>query len=51
MNPAKGFDTFCPLGPWMETGTNPADLGLTTTVNGEVRQQARTSELRWTCPP
>ena len=23
---AKGFDTFCPLGPWMETGTNPADL-------------------------
>jgi 2-keto-4-pentenoate hydratase/2-oxohepta-3-ene-1,7-dioic acid hydratase in catechol pathway len=42
---AKGFDTFCPLGPWMETGTNPADLALTTTVNGAVRQQARTSEL------
>src|SRR6201996_3067591 len=31
---AKGFDTFCPLGPWMETGTDPADLGITTTVNG-----------------
>ena len=44
---AKGFDTFCPLGPWMETGTNPSDLELTTTVNGEIRQQARTSELLW----
>jgi len=47
---AKGFDTFCPLGPWMETGTNPANLGLTTTVNGAVRQQARTSELLWDVP-
>jgi len=47
---AKGFDTFCPLGPWMETGTNPSDLELTTTVNGEIRQQARTSELRWDVP-
>jgi 2-keto-4-pentenoate hydratase/2-oxohepta-3-ene-1,7-dioic acid hydratase in catechol pathway len=42
---AKGFDTFCPLGPWMETGADPADLGLTTSVNGQVRQYARTSEL------
>jgi 2-keto-4-pentenoate hydratase/2-oxohepta-3-ene-1,7-dioic acid hydratase in catechol pathway len=42
---AKGFDTFCPLGPWIETGTNPTDLELTTTVNGAVRQRARTSEL------
>jgi 2-keto-4-pentenoate hydratase/2-oxohepta-3-ene-1,7-dioic acid hydratase in catechol pathway len=47
---AKGFDTFCPLGPWMETGTNPADLGITTTVNGEVRQHARTSELLYDVP-
>jgi 2-keto-4-pentenoate hydratase/2-oxohepta-3-ene-1,7-dioic acid hydratase in catechol pathway len=47
---AKGFDTFCPLGPWMETGTNPADLDLTTTVNGAVRQQTRTSELLWNVP-
>jgi 2-keto-4-pentenoate hydratase/2-oxohepta-3-ene-1,7-dioic acid hydratase in catechol pathway len=47
---AKGFDTFCPLGPWMETGTDPADLELTTTVNGAVRQQARTSELLWDVP-
>jgi 2-keto-4-pentenoate hydratase/2-oxohepta-3-ene-1,7-dioic acid hydratase in catechol pathway len=42
---AKGFDTFCPLGPWIETGADPADLELTTLVNGEVRQHARTSQL------
>ena len=47
---AKGFDTFCPLGPWMETGTDPADLGITTTVNGNVTQHARTSELLWDVP-
>ncbi len=47
---AKGFDTFCPLGPWMETGTDPSDLGITTTVNGGVRQHARTSELLWDVP-
>ena len=42
---AKGFDTFCPLGPWIETGLDPSDLELTTTVNGEVKQHARTSQL------
>lgn len=42
---AKGFDTFCPLGPWIETDADPAGLELTTTVNGEVRQRARTSLL------
>ena len=47
---AKGFDTFCPLGPWMETGTDPSDLGITTAVNGEVRQHARTRELLWDVP-
>ena len=47
---AKGFDTFCPLGPWMETGADPADLGITTTVNGAVKQHARTSELLWDVP-
>jgi 2-keto-4-pentenoate hydratase/2-oxohepta-3-ene-1,7-dioic acid hydratase in catechol pathway len=47
---AKGFDTFCPLGPWIETGTDPADLELTTTVNGTVRQRARTSEMLWDVP-
>ncbi len=45
---AKGFDTFCPLGPWIETDLDVADLELTTSVNGEVRQRARTSSLL--CP-
>jgi 2-keto-4-pentenoate hydratase/2-oxohepta-3-ene-1,7-dioic acid hydratase in catechol pathway len=47
---AKGFDTFCPLGPWIETDVDPADLELTTSVNGEVRQRARTSELLYDVP-
>jgi 2-keto-4-pentenoate hydratase/2-oxohepta-3-ene-1,7-dioic acid hydratase in catechol pathway len=47
---AKGFDTFCPLGPWMETGTSPADLEVTTSVNGSVRSRVRTSELPWDVP-
>jgi 2-keto-4-pentenoate hydratase/2-oxohepta-3-ene-1,7-dioic acid hydratase in catechol pathway len=42
---AKGFDTFCPLGPWIETELDPSDLELTTTVNGEIRQRARTSAM------
>jgi 2-keto-4-pentenoate hydratase/2-oxohepta-3-ene-1,7-dioic acid hydratase in catechol pathway len=42
---AKGFDTFCPLGPWIETDADPADLEITTSVNGEVRQHSRTSLL------
>jgi 2-keto-4-pentenoate hydratase/2-oxohepta-3-ene-1,7-dioic acid hydratase in catechol pathway len=42
---AKGFDTFCPLGPWIETEADPADLELTTIVNGEIRQSTRTSLL------
>jgi 2-keto-4-pentenoate hydratase/2-oxohepta-3-ene-1,7-dioic acid hydratase in catechol pathway len=42
---AKGFDTFCPLGPWIETDLDPSDLELTTTVNDAVRQRSRTSLL------
>jgi 2-keto-4-pentenoate hydratase/2-oxohepta-3-ene-1,7-dioic acid hydratase in catechol pathway len=42
---AKGFDTFCPLGPWLETDLDPADLQLTTAVNDEVKQDSRTSLL------
>ncbi|HTT54925.1 MAG TPA: fumarylacetoacetate hydrolase family protein [Streptosporangiaceae bacterium] len=47
---AKGFDTFCPLGPWIETDADPADLELSTTVNGEARQRARTSQLLYDVP-
>ena len=42
---AKGFDTFCVLGPAVVEGVDPADLQLTTRVNGDVRQKARTSQL------
>jgi 2-keto-4-pentenoate hydratase/2-oxohepta-3-ene-1,7-dioic acid hydratase in catechol pathway len=42
---AKGFDTFCPLGPWIETDVDPDDLAISCRVNGEVRQDSRTSLL------
>jgi 2-keto-4-pentenoate hydratase/2-oxohepta-3-ene-1,7-dioic acid hydratase in catechol pathway len=43
---SKSFDTFAPLGPLIETEIeNPDDLALTTKVNGELRQNARTSDL------
>jgi 2-keto-4-pentenoate hydratase/2-oxohepta-3-ene-1,7-dioic acid hydratase in catechol pathway len=42
---AKGFDTFCPLGPWIQTDVDPANLALTTRLNDEVRQQSTTSML------
>jgi 2-keto-4-pentenoate hydratase/2-oxohepta-3-ene-1,7-dioic acid hydratase in catechol pathway len=40
---AKGFDTFCPVGPHIETELRPDDLLVETLVNGEVRQSGRTS--------
>ncbi|MBY6540838.1 fumarylacetoacetate hydrolase family protein [Rhodococcus sp. BP-349] len=42
---AKGYDTFCPLGPWIETSLDASDLALTTTVDGAVKQNSRTSLL------
>lgn len=42
---AKGYDSFCPLGPWMVTGLDPADLRLVTRVNGETKQDGRTSQM------
>ena len=41
----KGFDTFCPLGPWIETELNPTDVLVQTRVNGEMRQMASTREM------
>ena len=37
---AKGFDTFCPLGPWIETDVLAGDVALVTSVNGDVRRRA-----------
>lgn len=42
---AKGFDTFCPLGPWIETDLDPSGLTLECRVDGELRQSASTADL------
>jgi 2-keto-4-pentenoate hydratase/2-oxohepta-3-ene-1,7-dioic acid hydratase in catechol pathway len=42
---AKGYDTFAPIGPWIETEANPDNLKLETYLNGELRQSASTSDL------
>lgn len=42
---AKGFDTFCPLGPWLTVGLDPADLAVRCRLNGDVRQEGRTSQM------
>jgi len=42
---AKGFDTFCPLGPAIETELDPVGLRITCTVNGEIRQEATTEDM------
>lgn len=43
---AKSFDTFCPLGPWIETDVpDPQNLALTTTVNGQVLQESTTADM------
>jgi 2-keto-4-pentenoate hydratase/2-oxohepta-3-ene-1,7-dioic acid hydratase in catechol pathway len=45
---AKGFDTFCPVGPWIETEFDPADAVITCHVNGEMRQMASTRDMIFT---
>jgi 2-keto-4-pentenoate hydratase/2-oxohepta-3-ene-1,7-dioic acid hydratase in catechol pathway len=50
---AKGFDGSCPFGPWVTTVdevAEPGDLALRTWVNGELRQDSRTSDLIFTIP-
>jgi 2-keto-4-pentenoate hydratase/2-oxohepta-3-ene-1,7-dioic acid hydratase in catechol pathway len=47
---AKGFDTFCPLGPRIVAGLDPSDLRIVTRVNGVVRQDSRTSDLIFDVP-
>lgn len=45
---AKGFDSFCPIGPWITTGMSieeAQNLAITTTVDGQTRQDGRTSQL------
>ncbi|MGH3472276.1 MAG: fumarylacetoacetate hydrolase family protein [Nocardioidaceae bacterium] len=47
---AKGFDSFCPLGPWIETELDAADVRVTTELNGELRQDGRTSLMMYDVP-
>ena len=47
---AKGFDTFCPIGPRVVAGLDPRDLRITTRVNGVVKQDSRTSDLIFDVP-
>jgi 2-keto-4-pentenoate hydratase/2-oxohepta-3-ene-1,7-dioic acid hydratase in catechol pathway len=42
---AKSFDTFCPLGPAIETELDPQDLAVTCSVNGESRQDGNTADM------
>jgi 2-keto-4-pentenoate hydratase/2-oxohepta-3-ene-1,7-dioic acid hydratase in catechol pathway len=43
---AKGFDTFCPVGPWLETEIeDPQTLDIELRVNGEVRQRGSTADM------
>jgi 2-keto-4-pentenoate hydratase/2-oxohepta-3-ene-1,7-dioic acid hydratase in catechol pathway len=47
---AKSFDTFCPVGPWIETDLDPADLLVESYLNGERRQSSRTSQFLFDIP-
>jgi 2-keto-4-pentenoate hydratase/2-oxohepta-3-ene-1,7-dioic acid hydratase in catechol pathway len=47
---AKGFDGFCPVGPWIETDVDPSDLSVESYVNGELRQSGRTSDMIFGVP-
>ena len=47
---AKSFDTFCPLGPHIETELDPKDLAIQTRVNGAVKQNSRTSRMIFDVP-
>jgi 2-keto-4-pentenoate hydratase/2-oxohepta-3-ene-1,7-dioic acid hydratase in catechol pathway len=46
---AKGFDTFAPLGPWIETDLDPGHLKVETRLNGELRQSSNTENLIFDC--
>ena len=49
-NRAKGFDTFCPLGPWIETEFIPGSQKIITTLNGEVKQSEPLSSMNFKIP-
>ena len=47
---AKGFDTFCPLGPWVETELEVSDIRVQTFLNGDVKQDGTTKDMIFDVP-
>lgn len=47
---AKSFDTFCPIGPWIESELDPGDLLVEAYLNGEQKQSSRTSRFVFSIP-
>jgi 2-keto-4-pentenoate hydratase/2-oxohepta-3-ene-1,7-dioic acid hydratase in catechol pathway len=47
---AKGFDTFCPVGPWIETQLDPSALRIQCRVNGQTRQDGSTERMLFDVP-
>ena len=47
---AKGYDTFCPLGPWIDTDIDPFNLEIETFVDGELRRKGNTKDLLHSIP-
>jgi 2-keto-4-pentenoate hydratase/2-oxohepta-3-ene-1,7-dioic acid hydratase in catechol pathway len=47
---AKGFDSFCPIGPWIVTGHDASDVEVRCEVNDEVRQLGRTKDMVFDVP-
>ena len=47
---AKGFDSFCPLGPWIETELDPSALRVQTYLNGDVVQDGTTKDMIFDVP-
>jgi 2-keto-4-pentenoate hydratase/2-oxohepta-3-ene-1,7-dioic acid hydratase in catechol pathway len=45
----KSFDTFCPLGPWIETDLDPDDAAIGSRLNGQVMQQSSTADMIFNC--
>ena len=47
---SKSFDTFAPIGPWIETDLDPGNLKIRTLLNGEVKQDSSTSAFLYSVP-
>ncbi|KYO68602.1 fumarylacetoacetate hydrolase family protein [Thermovenabulum gondwanense] len=47
---SKSFNTFCPLGPWIETDLDPSNLSIKLLLNGEIKQNSNTSNLIFKIP-